>query len=112
MESSGVSLLVLLNELVSDRPLPDRIMATGGGAESEVWRQIKASITGAKILTTYIEEPACYGACLNAASGELNMKLEHLIKNWINVKKSVGPEIPDRKFYLDWIQTLDLIKYR
>ncbi len=112
MESSGVSLLVLLKELVSDKPLPDRIMATGGGAESEIWRRIKASITGAKILTTYLDEPACIGACLNAASGELGIKLEHLIKDWIQVKETVEQDASDRKFYLDWIKNLDLKKYR
>ena len=46
-----------------------RIIATGGGARSGVWRQILADVLGAPLATLAVEEPAARGAALLAGIG-------------------------------------------
>ena len=45
---------------------PKQIRATGGGANSKVWRQIMADIFNAEVVTLRISEGAAYGAALQA----------------------------------------------
>lgn len=44
--------------------LPTQIRATGGGASSELWRQLQADVYGAAVHRLAIEEGAAYGAAL------------------------------------------------
>src|SRR5438034_3106343 len=45
---------------------PNQIRATGGGANSKVWRQIMADIFNAEVVTLKVGEGAAYGAALQA----------------------------------------------
>ena len=45
---------------------PDQIRATGGGAKSQLWRQIMADVFNAEVVTLQVEEGAAYGAALQA----------------------------------------------
>jgi len=45
---------------------PKQIRATGGGANSKVWRQIMADIFNAEVVTLNVREGAAYGAALQA----------------------------------------------
>ncbi len=63
MESSARSLATLLRPL----GMPPSVVLTGGGARSDVWRRILGRETGADILTSDCEEPACRGAAMTAA---------------------------------------------
>src|SRR5437879_2547897 len=45
---------------------PKQICATGGGANSKVWRQIMADIFDAEVVTLNVSEGAAYGAALQA----------------------------------------------
>jgi len=45
---------------------PKQIRATGGGANSKVWRQIMADIFNAEVVTLKVGEGAAYGAALQA----------------------------------------------
>jgi D-xylulose kinase len=45
---------------------PNQIRATGGGANSRVWRQIMADIFDAEVVTLKVSEGAAYGAALQA----------------------------------------------
>ena len=45
----------------------DRIIATGGGARSALWRQMQADILGSPIWRTAAEEGPAYGAALLGA---------------------------------------------
>jgi sugar (pentulose or hexulose) kinase len=44
-----------------------RVVATGGGARSDLWLQIKAEALGATVVRAAVEEPACLGAAVFAA---------------------------------------------
>ncbi len=45
---------------------PKQIRATGGGANSKVWRQIMADMFNAEVVTLKVGEGAAYGAALQA----------------------------------------------
>lgn len=45
---------------------PSQIRATGGGAQSKVWRQIMADIFDTEVVTLKVTEGAAYGAALQA----------------------------------------------
>jgi D-xylulose kinase len=45
---------------------PKQIRATGGGANSKVWRQMMADIFNAEVVTLKVSEGAAYGAALQA----------------------------------------------
>jgi sugar (pentulose or hexulose) kinase len=45
---------------------PRQIRATGGGANSKLWRQIMADIFEAEVVTLQVGEGAAYGAALQA----------------------------------------------
>jgi len=47
----------------------DRILASGGGARSPVWRQIQADVFGRRLYTTRAREQAGLGAALVAGAG-------------------------------------------
>jgi xylulokinase len=47
----------------------DRIIASGGGAKSEVWLQIQADIFDKEIQVIDVEEQATLGACIIAGLG-------------------------------------------
>jgi xylulokinase len=47
----------------------DRMIASGGGAKSEVWLQIQADIFNKEIKVTDVEEQATLGACIIAGLG-------------------------------------------
>ncbi|MEM2876087.1 MAG: FGGY-family carbohydrate kinase, partial [Candidatus Bathyarchaeia archaeon] len=44
------------------------IVATGGGARSTLWRQIKADVTGKQIILTGVREAAAFGSSILAAT--------------------------------------------
>jgi xylulokinase len=55
--------------LEAGTPAPDRIVASGGGTRSGLWRQILADVLRAEIATVATTEGAAYGAGLLAAVG-------------------------------------------
>jgi xylulokinase len=55
--------------LKAGTPAPDRIVASGGGTRSGLWRQILADVLCAEIATVATTEGAAYGAGLLAAVG-------------------------------------------
>lgn len=44
-----------------------RVVATGGGARSDLWLRMKAEAIGATVVRPAVEEPACLGAAVFAA---------------------------------------------
>jgi sugar (pentulose or hexulose) kinase len=58
----------LLRQVMGSLPARN-IVATGGGARSALWLQIKAAMLGATIVKPECQEPACLGASLLAGVG-------------------------------------------
>ncbi len=68
IEANVAALAGLLDGL-GDGRRAERIVATGGGARSDVWLQIKADMLGIEVVRSACEEPACQGAAWLAARG-------------------------------------------
>jgi xylulokinase len=81
-------------ELMKSAGLPDvsQIRATGGGAKSELWRQILADVLGVEIVTVNSREGAAYGAALIAATGAGAFSdLENACKSVIEITGQTPP---------------------
>lgn len=64
LESTGRSLVELVNRLWP-AGRPEGMLATGGGAKSELWREILSEAVGVPCRRAEGEEPACRGAALS-----------------------------------------------
>ena len=66
MEGVTLGMNYGLRRLAELGVMPAQIRATGGGANSKVWRQIMADIFNAEVVTLKVSEGAAYGAALQA----------------------------------------------
>lgn len=72
---------------------PAQIRATGGGAQSRVWRQIMADVFNAEVVTLRVSEGAAYGAALQAlwcwrrAGGE-QISINDITDKFVRVNRS------------------------
>ncbi|NLF23019.1 MAG: FGGY-family carbohydrate kinase [Lentisphaerae bacterium] len=69
MTASADTLGLLLDRLCPEGR-PGRVVATGGGAHSPFWLQLKRERLGIDIVAAACREPACRGAALLAARGD------------------------------------------
>jgi xylulokinase len=80
---------------------PAQIRATGGGANSKVWRQIMSDIFNTEVVTLKVGEGAAYGAALQALwcwrshQGE-KVSIQEITDQFVELNSSETAE-PDRK---------------
>ena len=83
-----------------------QIRATGGGANSAVWRQIMADVFNAEVVTLKVGEGAAYGAALQALwcwrlqEGE-NVRISEITDQFVelNTAETVQPDPANAKVY-------------
>jgi xylulokinase len=64
------SIACLLRQYLECLSVPvDEIVSIGGGSKSPLWRQIKADITGKKVVTLKNKETGCLGTAIYAGYG-------------------------------------------
>lgn len=102
LERIAASHRSLLGQVMENRPAPS-IVATGGGARSPLWLQIKAAMLGATIIKPECQEPACLGASLLAGLGAgifegLDDASAAVVRE--EIRYTPEPELLD--FYRDW----------
>lgn len=104
MESTAAGLLTLLPESCLEND-DCRILATGGGAGSRVWLQIKAHLTGKIFLTGSSAEPAAYGAAMlaSAAAGWFDSPGE-AAGSWVRIRETFLPDPEIHRQYLAWLR--------
>ena len=103
-ESTAASLLQLVRQL-SGRQLPSKIVATGGGARSDLWLQIKADLLGVEFLAPGTIEPACQGAAMLAAlAAGWFSDLTAVTREWVQIKRRFEPRAAYHEKYQDWFQ--------
>ena len=102
MESTAATLAALVRRLCgADRP--GRVVATGGGARSDLWLQIKADLLGTELVSTRCEEPACMGAAmLAAAAAEWSADPREASATWAAAGRSFTPRKTEQGFYASW----------
>ena len=69
LEGVAFSLKDSLEIIQQMRISGDRIIASGGGAASEVWLQIQADVFEKAVYVSRVKEQACLGACIMAGVG-------------------------------------------
>jgi xylulokinase len=82
----------------------DRIHVTGGGARSEVWLRVRASVLGRTLLRPAISETAM-GAALLAASGVWFGTLSRAARAMVRIGAAVEPDPELRRAYGDVYET-------
>ncbi len=103
METIAFELKELIAK-VTEKNIPQTIVSSGGGAASDVWMQIKADMMGIPFATTACEEPACFGAAMNAAcaAGWAENPVE-IMRTWVKTKKIFEPNMRNRNKYREWM---------
>jgi xylulokinase len=100
MESVGF--IVRRNvEVIEGLGVPvDEVRALGGGARSQVWKQMEADIIGRPVLTTVNEEAATLGAAILAGKAVgLYSNVEEAAGRMIQVKERFDPNPGNRGVY-------------
>ena len=85
---------------------PTQIRATGGGANSKLWRQIMADIFNAQVVTLKVGEGAAYGAALQALwslrnnQGD-NVSIEEITDRFVklNTRETAEPNVENVTAY-------------
>jgi sugar (pentulose or hexulose) kinase len=91
LESTAESLRVLVHALCGETK-PRRIVATGGGGQSELWVRIMADSLGIEFVTVDCQETACLGsAMLAAVAAKWFENLASVSSQWVSVKKIFAP---------------------
>ncbi|HIG31181.1 MAG TPA: xylulokinase [Verrucomicrobiales bacterium] len=99
MEGVTLGMNYGLNRLKKQGVKPAQIRATGGGAQSKVWRGIMANIFNAEVVTLKVAEGAAYGAALQAlwawrlSNGE-TIEIKDITDSFVklNRNETVSPE--------------------
>ncbi|MBR4058825.1 MAG: hypothetical protein IKK03_03190 [Lachnospiraceae bacterium] len=92
------------------------IIATGGGAKSDIWCQLQADITGLPILIPEEKEAACLGAAMIAAVADGAVASLEAVAKAIRMKKTFTPhysgamETKYRRFCALYEMSLELFK--
>lgn len=80
---------------------PQRIVFSGGGAKSALWRKIMASVLDAPLFTTQVREEAATGACILAMMGTEKSSEEEIISKIIRYGNPVLPERKAAEIYAE-----------
>lgn len=75
----------------------DEIRVVGGGAKSDQWLQLKANITGRKVISPNEPEASCKGAALLAGVGIGKHTVSEGIENWLREWKVFLPDPIENK---------------
>lgn len=87
------SIACLLRQYLECLDFPvDEVVSVGGGAKSGVWREIKADITGKKVVTLKNKETGCLGTAIYAGVGAgIYGSVEEASAGLLAVKDAVLP---------------------
>ena len=102
MESTAATLLKLTDALCPEGR-PRRIVATGGGARSDLWLQMKADMLGAEFVRPGCREPACMGAAMFASAAcAWHEDVARAGESWAAAQKTFSPDPRGQRSYADW----------
>lgn len=89
------SIACLLRQYLECLRLPvDEVISIGGGARSPLWRQIKADITGKKVVTLKNKETGCLGTAIYAGKGcGLYADVDDAVQGLVEVKNVTNPAV-------------------
>jgi xylulokinase len=81
---------------------PEAARASGGGARSELWLRIAASVLGIPIERTAVEEGAAYGAALlGSVANGVFADASEAIEACVRVRDTIEPDLEWQRIYQD-----------
>jgi xylulokinase len=96
MEGCAFRILKLLDILSQNQLHPRTLNLVGGGANLDVWNQIRADISGLEIQKPRVTEATCLGTALFCMAGlDKSRTLPEISGTWIKVAKRFKPN-PER----------------
>jgi len=105
MESVACMINRNLDSLTKHGINPAEIRALGGGAESDLWNQIKADMTGIPFVTLQSRETPCLGAAILAGIGSgLFKDFEDGCNRLVRFKKKYLPDHSKHDIYQDVLE--------
>ena len=94
--------LLILQELGIDS---DQVIASGGGASSELFLQLQADIFEKEIKVCNVKEQACLGACILAGAGTQSFTIEDAVENYVTFDEKIIVPIPEHtKIYRKYFE--------
>ena len=93
----------------------DAIRATGGGARSDTWLQIKADITGKLIQKIDVDESGCMAVAVLAGYGTGKFdSVEKVLEKWVRIGREFEPDMKKFKKYQakyeQWLEVYDSLE--
>ena len=79
----------------------DVLHIVGGGAKSKVLSQLKADVTGRKVIVPNVSEAGCLGAAMLACSAHSKMPVTGLSKQWVKMTAEIEPNQDLSSIYTD-----------
>jgi sugar (pentulose or hexulose) kinase len=96
MEGCALRILKLLTFLSQNQLIPRALNVVGGGANSDVWNQIRSDVTGLEVRRLSITEATCLGTALFCQAGlDQSRSMQEVSGEWIKVAKRFKPD-PER----------------
>ena len=88
------SIACLLRQYLEYLSIPvEEVVSIGGGAKSPLWRQIKADITGKKVVTLKNKETGCLGTAIYAGYGYgLYENIDSAVKGLVETNTVTNPK--------------------
>jgi xylulokinase len=102
LEKIAAAQRALVKHAVGDAPI-QRVVATGGGARSELWLQIKADMLGVPVTAPASPERACLGAAMVAAvAANLYRDLDEASAAMVHPGRTYEPNPAAVRAYAQW----------
>ncbi|UCD80871.1 MAG: hypothetical protein JSW26_05420, partial [Desulfobacterales bacterium] len=96
MEGCALRILKLLDILSQNRLHPRKLNIVGGGANLDVWNQIRSDVSGLEVQKPSITEATCLGTAIFCkAALDKTRSLQDVSGEWIKVAKRYTPN-PER----------------
>jgi xylulokinase len=100
LEGITYELRLNINRLEENGIKIDSLKASGGGAKSDLWLQLKADVTGKLIQSLNINEAGCLAASVIAGFGiGKYTTIEEAINEFVKVKKEYYPKEDKFEYY-------------
>lgn len=78
---------------------PERLLASGGGAASKAWLQIKADVTGLPVFPPKVKETGVCGAAILAGSAMQNEPVRDVAERFVRLGEPVLPNAQNKARY-------------
>jgi xylulokinase len=100
MEGCALRILRLLDILSQNRLHPQKLNIVGGGANIDVWNQIRSDATGLQVQKLSVTEATCLGTAIFCKAGlNKTRSLQEVSGEWIKVAKRFKPSPESTRTY-------------